>query len=64
MIKQFWVELKTLVTKYKLIIEARWVAFKGSVKASARGVLKRHDLEPERKAAKPKAKAKVKKKAK
>tara|TARA_B100000424_G_scaffold226253_1_gene186649 strand:+ start:700 stop:888 length:189 start_codon:yes stop_codon:yes gene_type:complete len=60
MIKQFWIELKALVSKYKLIIEARWVALKGSIKASARGVLKRHDLEPERKAAKPKAKAKKK----
>ena len=60
MIKQFWVELKALVSKYKLIIEARWMAFKGSVKASTRGVLKRHDLEPERKKAKPMAKAKKK----
>ena len=63
MIKNFWEELKALVSKYKLIIEARWVAFKGSVKASFR-VLKRHDLEPERKAAKPKPMAKAKKKAK
>ena len=60
MIKNFWEELKALVSKYKLIIEARWVAFKGSVKAFARGVLKRHDLELERKAAKPKAKVKNK----
>lgn len=59
MIKQFWKELKDLVVKYKLIIEARWVAFKGSIKASFRA-LKRHDLEPERKKAKPMAKAKKK----
>tara|TARA_R110000824_G_scaffold247058_3_gene436165 strand:- start:990 stop:1175 length:186 start_codon:yes stop_codon:yes gene_type:complete len=59
MIKNFWEELKALVSKYKLIIEARWVAFKGSVKASLR-VLKRHDLGSQPKAAKPKAKAKKK----